>query len=101
MQYPIHKKIMRNRILRITHFLGPAHEFQIPNPDRGSIVLMEKELKDDQYHKEPPGQHPDLPKVVFNVSVIGVELRCARRWHEGRGFTHLSSVFLGHKPSPF
>ena len=87
---------MRNRILRITHFLGPAHEFQIPNPDRGSIVLMEKERKGDQYHEEPSGQQTDLPKVVLDVSVIGVELRCARRWHEGRGFTHLSSVFLGH-----
>jgi len=31
---------------------------------------MEKELKHDQYHKEPPGQHTDLPKVVLDVSGI-------------------------------
>ena len=57
---------------------------------------MEKELKYDQYHKESSGQHTDLPKVVLDVSVIRVKLRCTRRGHESGGFTHLSSVFFGH-----
>jgi hypothetical protein len=57
---------------------------------------MEEECECDQYHKERPGQNTDPSQVVLDMSVIRVEFRRARCRHECSGFTHLSSVFLGH-----
>ena len=87
---------MRNRTTRITHYIGPAYDSQSPNPDYGWIVLMKEECEYDQYHKERPRQYADPAKVVLDVGVIGIELHCARRGHESRGFTHLSFIFPGH-----
>jgi hypothetical protein len=98
MQYAIHKKIMRNRTPQITHYIGPACDsrFRIPITDRAWFVLTEKEREYDQDHKERAGQQADPAQIMLDLSVIGVELRGARRRHERCGFTHLSSVFLGH-----
>ena len=90
---------MRNRTTGITHYIGPAYDSRSLNPDYGWIVLMKEECEYDQDHKERPRQYADPAKVVLDVGVIGIELRCARRGHESRGFTHLSFIFPGHNIS--
>lgn len=61
---------------------------------------MKEEREHHQDHKECACQHPDPAEVMPDVSVIRVELCCARRRHEGSGLANLSSVFLGHQLSP-
>jgi hypothetical protein len=61
---------------------------------------MKEEREHHQDHKECACQHPYPAEVVPDVSVVRVELCCARRWHKSCGLAYLSSVFLGHGLSP-
>ena len=62
-----------------------------------NVALLDEERQDNQDHKERTRQNSNTAEVTFDVSVIGIELGCARRIHERRGPAHLSSSFLCHK----